>query len=92
MTTTYMMPYWVSWATFRTQSAATHWIGEGTIDDPWIIEPADDVWNWFVLEAPPPLHPHAVALLFEYCQLEKGLLTTMTVTTDPIPIPLPRPS
>lgn len=59
MTTTYMMPYWVSWVTFRTQSAASHWTGEGTINDPWIIEPADDVWNWFVWGAQPPPAIHS---------------------------------
>ena len=92
MTTTYMMPYWVSWVTFRTQSAASHWTGEGTIDDPWIIEPADDVWNWFVWGAQRPLHPQSVSLLFEYREQEGGLLTTMTVTTEPVSIPLSSPS
>ena len=64
------------------------------MDDPWIIEPADDFWNWFEWEARRPLQPQSVALGFEYRQQEEGLLTIMTVTTEPslIPIPLPSPS
>lgn len=92
MTTMYMMPYWASWATFRIQSADTHWTGRGTIDDPWIIEPQDDFWNWFEGEALRPLQPQSVALGFEYRQQEGRLLTTMTVTVEPIASPLSNPS
>jgi hypothetical protein len=92
MITTYLIPCWVTWTTFRSQPAATHWTGQGTLDDPWIIAPADDVWSWFVQETPRHLHLHTVSLMFEYTLGEEGLRTTMTVTAESASVPVPSPA
>ncbi len=84
MITTYTVPGWISWKTFQTQPAAALWTGHGTIEDPWIIAPADDIWGWFACETPARRYPHTVAMTLEYTQSHHALMTTVTVTSEPI--------
>jgi hypothetical protein len=87
MTTTYTLPYWAIWSTFRAYPATARWTGSGTREDPWMIAPEDDVWGW--LTGMVDVHaqrPWAVSLMFCYTRHEQGgILTAMTVTALPIP-------
>lgn len=82
MTTMYTVNGWVIRQTL--QSPTTHWNGHGTLDDPWVITPADDIWGWFVRE--PRVHrcPHAVALTLEYNLRDGRVQTTITATAEPV--------
>ena len=81
MTTTYTVPGWLTWTTFRTQPAATHWTGQGTLDDPWIIAPADDIWGWFVGGIPSSRRkPRSVAMTPEYSHSHLALTTAILST------------
>ncbi len=77
----------VSWTEFRTLPAAASWTGQGTIDDPWVIAPADDVWGWFAAcVGPNTRRPWEVSLEFYYTRsADAGVQTTMTVTAIPAP-------
>ncbi len=82
---TYTTPYWVTWSTFRVRPATAHGTGQGTLEDPWMIAPEDDVWGWLT-EAinAHSQRPWAVSLTFTYTRdSDHGIQTVMTVTAIP---------
>lgn len=63
MTLIYTIRGMAQWADFRDQPAADSWTGQGTITDPWVIAPVDDVWGWFTAcVGPHTQHPWEVSL------------------------------
>ena len=92
MQTTYTLPYWVNWRTFRERFRKTDWQGAGTIDDPWIVAPSEDVWEWFIHETPRRRKPQSVSLMFEYCRGATGIISIVTITVEPAATVEPLPT
>ncbi|POB11152.1 hypothetical protein [Sulfobacillus sp. hq2] len=79
----YVAQKYLSWKDFVVPAVAGRWDGSGTLNEPWILEPGDDVWGWLDVFTEQPFGLWAVSLEFCYTLHNHHIQTEITVRAEP---------